>query len=173
MTRYVKVIFPVRFNFRLKKFGHNFFVSLSEIQTLEGITSSQPSGKHIVMFDLEKCNLQQAEKTLGKVQTSYSLSDIFIVSDVEKSFRAWCYSQVDFKTLLKILLDVDYLDWNFFWWTVKRDKATLRTNNKKNRSSQKIVSVLESYSVPIPKLCEKVVYDTGVKKRGTTLLLGG
>jgi hypothetical protein len=90
----------------------------------------------------------------------------------EKSFRGWCFAQVDFKTLLKILLDVDFLDWNFFWWTVKRGKATLRTSNKKNRAPQRLVSVLRSYSVPILELCEKVLYDTGVEKRGTTILLG-
>ena len=117
MMHSVKVIFPMRLNFRIKKFRHNLFVSLSEIQTLEGITSliPQSNGKHIIMFDLENCSLGEAEETLTKVQSSYGLPDIFVVSDVAQSFRGWCYAQVDFKTLLKILLDVDYLDWNFFW----------------------------------------------------------
>jgi uncharacterized Fe-S cluster-containing protein len=65
-----------------------------------------------------------------------------------------------------------FLDWNFFHCTVERGKATLRTSNKKNRKPQKIVSVLSSYSVSIPESCQKVVYDTGVEKRGTTILLG-
>lgn len=165
----------MRFNLRIKKFGYTLFVMLSETQTLEGITSLQKDGKHIVLFDLENCSLQQAETALRNVQRKYCLSNIYVTSDAERSFRAWCYSKVDFKTLLHILLDVldsDYLDYNFFYWTVFKGKATLRINNKKNRPSQKIVSVLESYFVPIPESCEKVIYDTGIEKRGLTVFLG-
>ena len=139
---------------------------------MEGITSLQSDGNHIVMWDLENCSLQQAKKTLLEVQINYGLSDIFIASDTEESFRGWCFSKVDFKTFLKILLDTKFLDWTFFWWTVKRGKATLRVSKKENRSSQEIVSVLYSYYVPIPESVEKVVYDTGVEKRGVSILLG-
>ena len=145
----------------------------SDTQTIEGKTSLQPDGKHIVMWDLDDCTLEQAEETLRNVQKKYDLSDIFIVSDAERSYRGWCYSKVDFKTFLHILLDVDYLDYNFFYYTVKRRKATLRTNSKKNRPKQQLVNVLESYPVQIPKKAlEKVVYDTGIEKRGISILLG-
>ena len=93
-------------------------------------------------------------------------------SDAEKSYRGWCFTPVDFETYLKILLDTDYVDWNFFFYTVKRRKATLRVSNKKNRSPQELVSVLRSHSVPIPEMCEKAVYDTGIEKRGVSILLG-
>ena len=144
----------------------------AKTQTLEGVTSLQPDGKHILMWDLEKCSLQQAKNTLLKAQNKYGLSDIFIVSDAQESFRGWCFSKVEFKTFLKILLDTEYLDWNFFWWTVKRGKATLRVSNKQNRSVQETVFVLQSYFAQIPESCERVVYDTGVEKRGTSILLG-
>ena len=144
----------------------------SDTQTLEGVTSLLKNGKHIVMFDLEDCSLEQAEETLSYVQEKYDLSDIFILSDKERSFRAWCFNFVELKTFLKILLDVDYLDYNFFYYTVKRRKATLRLSNKKNRPKQKIVSVLRSYPTLIPDEIEKVVYDTGIEKRGKSILLG-
>ena len=164
----------LRWNLRITKFNHTFFMMLSETQTLEGVTSLLKNGKHIVMFDLEDCTLEEAEETLMKVQISYNLSDIFIVSDKERSYRAWCYSFVDLKTFLHILLDVDYLDYNFFYYTVKRRKATLRVNNKKNRQKQELVSVLKSYYVStIPERTpERVDYDTGVMKRGLSILLG-
>ena len=162
----------MRFNLRIKKLNHTVFLMISESQTLEGLTSLQPNGKHFIFWDLENCSLEQAEKTLRKVQKQYCLSNIFITSDIDRSFRAWCFSKVDFKIYLKILLDTDYCDWNFFYWTVKRGKATLRTTNKKNREPQKIVSVLESYPIPIPETWEKVVYDTGIEKRGLTVFLG-
>jgi len=167
------MFFIMRWNLRIRKFGYNFFVNLSNIQTLEGVTSLLKSGKHIVMWDLEDCTLEQAEETLMKVQISYNLSDIFIFSDKERSYRAWCFKIVNFKTLLKILLDTDYVDWNFLYYTFKRKKATLRLNNKKNRPKQELVSVLKSYSVSIPKKAlEKVVYDTGIEKRGISIILG-
>ena len=162
----------MRRNIRIKLFGHTFFLMFAKTQTLEGVTSLQPNGKHIIMWDLEKCSLQQAKKTLLEMQIKYGLSDIFIVSDAEESFRGWCFSKVDFKTFLQILLDTKFLDWNFFWWTVKRGKATLRVSNKENRASQEIVSVLYSFSEKIPDSCERVVYDTGVEKRGASILLG-
>lgn len=162
----------MRLDFRVKIVNITFFAMVAKTQRLEGVSSLQKDGKHIVMFDLENCSLEQAEKTLRRVQRKYHLSDIFIVSDVEKSYRAWCYSKVDFVTFLKILLDVKFLDWNFFYWTVKRGKATLRTSAKRGRGCQRVVSVLTSYFAPIPYSCEKVVYDTGLTKRGFTVFLG-
>jgi hypothetical protein len=144
---------------------------VSDTQTLEGVTSLQPDGKHILFWDLEKCSLSEAEETLREVQHEYSLSNIYIFSDAEGSYRAWCFSRVDFKTYLLTLLKTKYLDWNFFWWTVKRGKATLRTSNKQNREPQRLVSVLESYPHPFPKRMEKVEYDTGVEKEGISILL--
>lgn len=76
------------------------------------------------------------------------------------------------KTLLHILLDTDYVDYNFFYYTVKRRKATLRTSNKKDREPQRVVSVLLSYPASIPNRMQRVIYDTGYVKRGKTILLG-
>ena len=147
----------------------------SETQTLEGITSLQKDDKHIIMFDLENCSLNEAENKLRELQSNYQLSDIFLTSDIERSFRAWCFGLVKYTDYLRMMLDLidsGLLDYNFFWWTVKQSKATLRVNNKQNRPSQRIVSVLKSYSVPIPESVEKVVYDTGIEKRGLTIFLG-
>jgi hypothetical protein len=148
-----------RFNFRAKIGNITFFLMIAKTQTLEG--------------DLEKCTLKQAEETLRNVQIKYGLSHIYVASDSEGSYRAWCFSKVDYKTLLHILLDTDHLDPVFFDYTVKRKKATLRTSNKKDRPPQELVSVLESYPAPIPKTWEKVIYDTGLVKRGRSILLGG
>jgi len=161
-----------RLNFRAKIADWTLFLMVSKTQRLEGVTSLQPDGKHIVMWDLEKCTLQQAQETLRKVQEQYGLSDVFLVSDSEGSFRAWCFSKVDFKTYLKILLDTEFLDWNFFYWTVTRGKATLRTSSKKNREPQAVVSVLGSYHECFPTSCQKVVYETGLSKKGKTISLG-
>jgi hypothetical protein len=166
----------MRFNVVAQNFGHRLFIMLSEIQNLEGIGSLLPNGKHLVFFDLENCTLQQVIGVLMKMQISYNLSDIFIVSDKERSFRAWCYSQVDFDVYLEILGKVKrhgILDWNFYKWTVDRGYATLRTDNKKGRPTQELVFTLKTYSVPVPKKVRQIIYGTGVQKRGFTLLLKG
>lgn len=146
---------------------------VAKTQTLEGVTSLQNDGSHTLFWDLENTDLTQIEETLRNIQDKYGLSHIYIVSDFKGSYRAWCFSKVTFKTLLNILVDcIDILDYNFFFYTVKRRKATLRTDRKKNRPNQKLIKVLPSFSSEIPNRMERVLYDTGLEKRGHTLLLG-
>jgi hypothetical protein len=165
----------MRANFRIKLFNITLFFMLSRTQTLEGVTSLLPNGLHTPFFDIENCSQSKAENILRILQLKYHLPDIFLISDIERSFRAWCFAQVKYSDYLRMmldLLDAGILDYNFFWWTVKQSKATLRVSNKENRPPQKIVSVLKSYTVPIPETVEKIVYDTGVQKRGLTVFLG-
>ena len=167
----------MRANFRVKLFNYNMFFMLSHTQTIEGITSLLPNGLHNPFFDIEGCSLEKAEFELGKIQVSYGLPDIYLTSDIERSFRSWCFGQVKFTNYLRMqldLIDAGILDYNFFWWTVKQSKATLRLSCKRNRPKQECISVLKSYSVPFQDLGlrERVIYDTGVQKRGLTVFLG-
>ncbi len=163
----------MRFNFRIVKFGWTFFFMLAKTQSLEGLTSLLSDGRHIVMWDLENCNLEEASRILIRVQRKNNLSHIYIVSDAEGSYRAWCFSSVTFKKFLRILVDsLEIIDYSFFYYTVKRLKATLRTSNKKKRPPQRLVRVLESYPTDFPIKMEKVIYDTGLVKRGYTISLG-
>jgi hypothetical protein len=165
----------MRANLRIKIGGITLFGMFSQTQTLEGVTSLLPNGLHTPFFDIENCSLNEAENTLSELQFKYRLSNIFITSDKDRSFRAWCFSQIKYTDFLRMqldLIDAELLDYNFFWWTVKQSKATLRVSNKTNRPPQELVSVLNSYSVPIPKSVEKVIYDTGIQKRGFTVFLG-
>jgi len=165
----------MRCNFRFKIAEFTFFAMVAKTQTLEGVTSLQKDGTHIVMWDLENCTLEQAEETLENIQVKYRLSNIYLSSDCEQSYRAWCFSKVSFEIFLKILVDsLSILDYNFFYYTVKRKKATLRTGSKKGRQAQRVVSVLRSFYLPFNEsVVEKVVYDTGLEKRGKSLILGG
>jgi len=165
---------PSRCYFRMKKFGFNLTVSFAHIQTLEGTTSLLPNGRHIILWDIENCTPKEKDESLRKVQVSYSLPHIYTVSDIERSYRAYSFLQVDFKTLFRILLNTKYVDPIFLDYTFRRKKATLRVSQKRDRPKQKIVSILESYYVPIPKdKAEKVIYDTGIEKTGISIILGG
>jgi hypothetical protein len=165
----------MRFNFRAKILNITIFFMLSQTQTVKGITSRLRNGKHIVLWDLDKkkFTLTQIKDLLRRIQRSYGLSNIYIVSDKVGSFRAWCFSQVDFPTYIKILADsLEIIDYNFFYWTVYQGKATLRISRKVDRPEQKIVSVLESFYVPLPfDMLEKAVYDTGIEKVGMYIKL--
>ena len=142
-------------------------------QTLEGLTGLLKSGHHVIFWDIEGTSFEKAERTLKKVQKKYHLAHIYLVSDFKNSYRAWCWSRVTFPTLMLILTDsLSILDYNFYYYTVKRRKATLRTAKKKDRPQQKVISVLPSYFAEIPEEMERVIYDTGTEKRGFSVLLG-
>jgi hypothetical protein len=169
----------MRINLRIKVLDWTFFMMLAKTQTLEGVTSccfdenGKSDGMHFPMWDLERCTLEEAYESLRSVHEKYGLGDIFMVSDKIGSYRAWCFTRVPLKTYLHILLDTEHLDWNFFYWTVHRGKATLRTSNKQGREPQKVVKVLSGSPEIFPTRVEQVLYDTGVEKRGNNILLGG
>jgi hypothetical protein len=167
-----------RFSFKATKHFGNHGISILILfaitQRLHGITSLIPNsgGKHIILVDVENCTLEQVIEESKYVQRKYGLSNIYIKSDVENSFRVWCFSIVDFKTLLKILLDFEHLDMVFLIYTVRRKKATLRDVEKDGRPPEKVVAILESYPMPVPEHIEEVFYDTGVVKQGSVISLG-
>lgn len=162
----------MRFNCRLRTQTFTLFFMGSTHQTLRGYASKVGQDQHVIMWDLENCTLDQAKKTLLNVQKKYALGEIYITGDREDSFRAWCFQIIPFKSFLKILLDTDYVDYQFFYWTVRRGKATLRTSTKKGRDPQTIVSVLKGVKYPVPDKMVAVKYDTGLIKRGLSLLIG-
>jgi hypothetical protein len=170
----------MRINFRIKILDRlTVFFMISGTQTLEGVTSkvvTEPEEKHLhyIFFDLEKCGLTEIVKKLGKIQRDFKLGDIFILSDAEGSYRAWCYSKRQWITYLHILIhSFPLLDYGFWVWTVRRGAATLRTSNKIRRPRQKLVAVLKGYEpTMIPEKLEYVRYDTGIEKRGRLFELG-
>lgn len=167
-----------RFSFKATKhfgdLGFSILILFAKTQRLHGITSLIPNSvdKHIILADVENCTLKQVIEESRFVQQKYDLSNMYIKSDAENSFRVWCFSIVSFKKLLKILLDFDHLDMVFFDYTNKRKKATLRDDKKKGRPREKIVAVLESYPMPVPEHVREVFYDTGIVKKGISISLG-
>lgn len=164
----------LRINLRLKLKDTTVFFMIAKTQGLRGVTSLTSINKHFIFWDIEGVTLKEAINSLKQIQNRYQLSNIYIESDNNVTFRAWCFNQVEYKKMIKILSDsLDFIDYNFFYYTVKRRKATLRVSPKKNRETQKVVSILESYYIEPPDgNIEKVNYDTGISKRGISLLVG-
>jgi predicted aldo/keto reductase-like oxidoreductase len=148
---------------------------LSLTQKMFGVNSiaDKIENLHYVFWDMDNCTLEQAEETLECIQTKYKLSDIFICSDWENSFRAWCFSKVDYNTMLKILLETRYVDKGFFRYAVTNNKATLRTSDKEGREQkQEIVSILRTYPQPIPETFNYKEYDTSLGKKSINIFIG-
>ena len=168
---------PTRLNILLKLGSFTFFAMISKTQSLEGVCSrvskDKHGGKHIILLDLEGASLEKVVEALRKVQLSYGLGDVWLVSDAPKSFRAWCFSVRPWTTYLRIMLDLidsGVLDYNFYFWTVKRGEATLRTSNKQGRPPQQVVAFLRGYEeTAIPDKLTRCLYDTGIEKRGAVL----
>lgn len=158
-----------RLNLRLKIGKITFFGMISKTQTLKGIGSlvNRKEHLHYIFWDLEGCTREEAEQTLIEVQREFKLGIIFITSDKEKSFRAYCFSIRKWLEYLHILLHTKYVDYGFWIWTVRRGEATLRLSIKENRQFQKILMVYEGYEkTKIPKLIRFIDYDTGTEKKG-------
>jgi hypothetical protein len=166
----------MNFDHRIKKFGYTFFMRISKTQTVKDAVISKDAGNglHYVYADVEGCPLKTAIAELKAVQKKYVLSDMFVTSDAENSFRVWCYSKVDFRKYLKILMDIPHVDWNFIYWTVVQGYSTLRVSEKIGRQPQKTVAILFSYPVPLPEKGEvtHVAYDTSVDRKTLRIFLG-
>jgi hypothetical protein len=101
-----------RFNFRVTTNRFTFFAMLSRSQKIEGITSrvydknGKRTNKHYVFFDIEGVSLEEAKKTLKRIQQKYGLSNIYLTTDNNgKTYRGWCWSIVTFSTYRKILIE--------------------------------------------------------------------
>lgn len=164
----------MRVNFRVKLGGFTVFFMASHTQTLEGVTSRVGKNEHLIFWDLEKCSLNEAIKKLKQIQYDFRLGNIFITSDAEGSYRAWCFSRRTWLEYLHILIHTfPILDYGFWVWTVRRGASTLRISNKKGRPPQKVVSLLKGYEeTEVPEKFTHVIYDTGIEKRGKVINIG-
>ena len=154
------------------------FIMLADTQTLEGITSRVSDDPrehiHIILWDLEKkdgsLTLDEIIEKLGIIKAEFQLGDIYVVSDAEDSFRAWCFSKRTFMEYNHILVHtylLGILDFGFYIWTVRRTAGTLRINNKEGRPPQEVVAYLKGYEeTEIPESMVHVAYDTGSEKKG-------
>jgi hypothetical protein len=158
-----------RLNFRIVIRNITIFFMIAKTQTLEGITSKVDKDQHIILWDLDNCNLSEAISSLTRTQDKYDLSDIAIFSDRDNGYCAICYTVVPFMRMLRILVDTDYIDEGFIGYTAKRFKATLRTRRKDGRGKMEIKYIIKSFPTRAPDKLERILYDTGIVKEGVNI----
>jgi hypothetical protein len=120
---------------------------------------------------MEECIKDQALNALKYVQDYYRLGQIYLLSDKAQSFGAICFTKVDYMTMLKIIINTEYVDKGFVNFTAQHGKATLRMTRKYNRPERKLECVLCSpyRRDRINHKIEMVLYDTGLVKRGVAI----
>lgn len=129
--------------------GALLYFLFTTVERAEGIASDLlDNDKHIILWDFDDMSLADVRESLISVKNKYKLGDIFIMSDKENSYRAMCFSAVDYREYLRILLDTVGVDWSFFKWLVKRDYATIRLTDKSGRKlPNDIISVISDNEI--------------------------
>lgn len=160
-----------RLHIRFKIGNVTFFGLISATQTLKGLTSRIGEDKHIILWDLEDCTQHECLTTLKNIQLYYRLGQIYVLSDKNLSYRAICFTKVNYMTMLKILINTDFIDSGFIQYTVQHGEATLRMTKKFNRDEQDLICIIPSEyrRDKIPKNLETVIYETGLIKRGVNI----
>jgi len=155
----------MRVSTRIRIGRWNFYASLGRVQTVTGISSKLKNGLHIVMWDFDRAPLNKLERSLKTIQDVFQLGEIQIFGDGKPdSYRAVCYSQVDFLELLKILITTPYVDETYILMTARKGQATVRVGPKINRGKQVIVSIVPGRVEPPPDEVTLWLYETGLDK---------
>jgi len=129
----------------------------------EGVYSSLPDGRHILMWDFDDVPLRTVELELRKVQFSYNLPNIYILNTGKKNhYIAYCFKRCTFEEAREILARCHHIDPEFYRLGVYRGRWTLRIGPKCGRVP-KLVKVLKSpvpEDVSIKELNDFVIYET-------------
>lgn len=148
----------MKIQIRTKVFNHVFYFLIAGVERVEDITSDiKKSDNHILLWDFDDSSIEGVEKALTGVKGHYNLGDIYIMSDKIGSYRAMCFTTLSFKDMLKVLLDTDGIDMQFFNYTVKREYATIRISTKLGRRDNDIVKVVgdNEYWIGIDQVTNK------------------
>jgi hypothetical protein len=139
-----------------------FYAFFTKTENTTGVTSYVKDDKnhmHYVLWDFDKTPLVHVINELMYVSKLYELKNIVIMSDKKDSYRAFSPTKVDFRTLMKILLDTEFVDWEFIKWTMRRGYATIRMTKKEYRKKPKIIEILKYDGRYKPDLNDFVYVD--------------
>lgn len=113
-----------------------------------GVNSSLGDGRHILMWDFDNVPLSDVAEALGKVQARYLLSDIYILeTKANTNFLAYCFTALEWRRVVEIVTQTQYVCWSFVKMAIVRDHLTLRVTAKQGRQP-KLVLKLAGYEQP-------------------------
>lgn len=141
------------------------YATIGHVQVVTGVSSKVGPNRHNVFWDFDDTPLDSVEWLLTIAQRNFDLGEIYIFSDKPRSYRAVCYSVVDFKKLLEILVTTPRVDDVFIIKTAQKGQATIRLSDKLGRGPPAIVSKIPGRHEPLPNNLSVWRYETGVDKR--------
>jgi len=120
----------------------------ARITKVMGVNSQLDDGSHILMWDFDDVPLDLVKQALSRVQARFFLSDILILRSSEpNNYIAYCFTAKDWRDVVMIIAQTEYMDWNFFKYGVYRGRFTLRVSPKQVEKPY-LVARLEGYDKP-------------------------
>lgn len=137
--------------------------SIARVTRMIGVNSRLDDDRHIIMWDFDDMELEVVESALCKVQEKYNLSNIYILETKHlTNYIAYCFTARRFDHVCLVILDTNFIDWNFFKYGVYRGRFTLRVTAKEGRTPRlvKILAGATRPDVDIKDLHSWVHYQT-------------
>jgi len=140
----------------------------ARIVKVGGFNSLLTDGNHILMWDFDNVDLRVVRQQLASIQMEYSLPKISILETRKHTnFIAYCFKRLPWRAVVAIVCQAPDVDFNFFKYSVYRERFTLRVTDK-GYGLPHCVAVLES-KIPedatILDLASWVNYETLKKKK--------
>lgn len=131
----------LRLSFRI--FNIRFLLSVRKVHRPVGACSKLENGKHILMWDFDGVDYQDAEQALREVIRRENLSDVYLLqSSGQMGFHAYCFSSFDFNDALRIVASTRHIENMFIRLGAVRGYLTLRITATEKRPQPQLRAVL-------------------------------
>lgn len=129
----------------IEKYGWRFYLAINKLAPVKGMNSIHPSGKHIIMWDLDDISAQEVIDALIAVQDKFRLPRIWVINTgLPRYWHAFCYKLLSWNDVVHVLASTDGLDKIYFAIGIVRGYFTLRYSKKKGRQFQPAI-ILPGY----------------------------
>lgn len=148
---------------KFSMFGRRIAFYMRKVQSVKGVNSDLPDGKHIPMLDVDDRTLRQVENEAARVQDRFGLGPAHIFSTGRPGgWHVYFLSRVDWKEAMRIAVDFDGTDTAHLVWSLRRGHFTLRFGRKSGRPVE-FVSLIDSVIRPTAwphELASFTLYET-------------
>ena len=108
-----------------------FSMVLVPVIDVYGVNSKLPDGKHFLMWDMDKIDLNTIIEDLQNTQNIYQLPNIYILeSNPKGGMHAYCFKRLPFRKVCEILTYTKHTDWRYLRFGMIREEFTLRITEK-------------------------------------------
>lgn len=129
-------------DFRIEKGPLTVGAFLTWSQKHTGVNSLLQNGNHVLMWDFDGAPQQDISKALWSISTEFVLPPIRLLqSSDEQHYHAWCFHQVTYGNMFRILAATPYVDKTWLKIGAVREFWTLRITEKNGQSPRYIGAI--------------------------------